>query len=235
MKRFTWSGIGMAIVLLAGVTLTQAATISPTQDAQVTSGSVSTTSTQMRVGMSSSGNNAIFAFRLPSLSDGYEFADCNFRTGIANYNVAAYNVDFYGLGYRTTTDILTSDYYSGSLDSSATLIQSDYVTGSLSSSVQGVNLNAAGQESLTDYLNAQYAASAADRALGEDIYVFLRMSPDSLPGGTWRYFLACSTEYSSSFYRPTMTYETAEVPEPASLMVLLAGGGLLIRRKRRRR
>lgn len=196
-----------------------------TDDAQVTS-TVSASGTPARVGNSSGNPGYVAVIALPELDVGSEFSFADFRVRATQYNSPLFNGDLYGLGYRTSPTVLTTDHYFGTGDATATLIQDDF----LNPGVTGpTTTNAAGESALADYLNTQYQASAADRILGEDIYVFLRISPDfPTGGGSYKYYNVDTADHGTAYNRPYMTYDTAVIPEAGTLSLLVLAGFALL-------
>jgi hypothetical protein len=228
--------IGMAFVGVA-----QAAPItiiSSTADAQVSStDAISTTGTTARVGKSGLTNSYVAVFELPTLTANTAFADAAFSVFVQRYNSYPYNGDLYGLGYRTSSTVLATDKYAGALDTTdATFIQDNFLDTSMTSSYSTRNTDTGGNANLTAYLNAMYAASAADRALDETIYVFLRVSPDSTTtGGSYSYYQLYTADNATAVNRPKLTYDTiaVAVPEPASFALLALGAAIILARRRR--
>jgi hypothetical protein len=58
------------------------------------------------------------------------------------------------------------------------------------------------------------------RTAGESIYLFLRISPVSHGGGTYRYYQVYTAE-NEGWYRPRLTYVAAPVPPPAAAVLIL--------------
>ena len=123
----------------------------------------------------------VFAFQLPSLDPGAQFASADFQTWL--YNVIGqanvpFAVDLYGLPGRPADTVLPDDYYGHrDPDTNATLIQAGYYvpgitngTGAASRAPAIVTSNDA-NATLLAYLNTQY------NNVGAGAWIFLRLSP----------------------------------------------------------
>ena len=207
---------------------------SSTADGVVSStDAINTTGTLARVGKDGKTNSYIAVFQLPTLDAGTAFTATSYKIFAQRYSSYAYNADLYGLGYRTSPVLLATDKFAGpGPDPSATLIQDDFLDTTMSTSYVNRSTDAGGSTNLDAYLNAMYAASATDRGLGQTIYVFLRLSPDnSYSGGTYSYYQVYTADNSS--HHPALTYDTALIPEPATMALLATGAAALLRRRRR--
>ncbi len=205
-----------------------------TADARVRSdGSISSSIDLADAGIAWKDSCYVAVIELPELSAGTEFSMADFSLMSQKYGSVTFNGDLYGLGYRTSSDVVAGDYYKGSLDATETLLQDNFLDSSMSINYVNYHTSSAGDSALTDYLNAQYTASAADRLNGDDIYVFLRVSPDTgATGGSYRYYNIKTADNSGT--KPMLTYETAAIPEAGTLSLLAVSGIalLLFRRKR---
>ncbi|MDF3128477.1 hypothetical protein P0Y35_04655 [Kiritimatiellaeota bacterium B1221] len=223
-----------ASALLALLPL-QAATINVlSADAQLRNdGSISISGTTAASGVSYKNPIYVAVIALPELDEGTEFSTADFSLMSQRYGSVTFNGDLYGLGYRTSSAVVAGDYYKGTLDATETLIQDNFLDSSMSINYINYHTSDTGDTALTDYLNAQYTASAADRLNGDDIYVFLRVSPDTgATGGSYRYFNIKTAENSGT--SPMLTYETAAIPEAGTLSLLVVSGIVLVLFQRKR-
>jgi hypothetical protein len=187
-----------------------------TADAQVASTStVSTTADPMDCGFSgSTGMCPVFVFQLPTLPSGQAIATATFESYCDGKDgTPTFNGDLYGLTFRASSSVLTTDYYAGALDTSATLLEDNYAPTSLANS--GAKLYCS-SNALTNYLNEQYQNGGAGK------YIFVRVSPDQVLTSNYTRYKFQSAEYTGgSYYWATISYTTA----PASNNVAVGGGG----------
>jgi hypothetical protein len=197
------------------------------------------TSTQGMVGVNGGYDYSdVFVFQLPVLPAGQGILSAAF----SYYELVSgskYNTDLYGLGFRSSSTVLASDWYSGPNDTHNTLIQSGIVPASQSYNGR-VTTSAAGDVNLLAYLNAQYVAGAV-----AGNYVFLRLSSSAANGDnlnvnfTYQADLAPyldtiypgSLSYWQGLYSPRLDLTFADVqptttPEPSTAAGL--GCGLLV-------
>lgn len=185
------------------------------------------------------GNNLessiVIPFQLPSLGN----INDPFATavlGVTFFSVdgtPAANLDLYGLGVRSTSDVLSGDYFSGALDSSSgiTLLEDNIITPS-TSMTSADSPNNVFSTDLASYLNTAYngGANAGD-------YVFLRFSYDqSGVGSDINYHIESNPGSGTPADYPQISYTLAPVPEPSSLALTamgLAGAFVLVRRRAR--
>ena len=179
----------------------------------------------------------VFVFQLPTLAVGETIVGANLNLNVLKIggafpdNNIGFNGDLYGLGFRTTPDVLGSDYFTGTADTSnATLIQSNFLTTTNTTTTAAtMSTSDAADTALATYVQAQYAAGA----IGGN-YVFLRVSPDFQFAPTvtgergYRITPANSPDVAD---RPELTL--VAVPEPGS-MVLWFSGVVLVCLSRRR-
>lgn len=179
----------VSILMLACTQLRAADMYGVSQDAEVRSDVVggTTTASTMVVGGSGSpltDRAAVFVLQLPSLGAvANPFTSSIFRFHLVSKTGTPLNVDLYGLGSRSSSTVLTSDYYgqNAATDASdATLLQSDILSSATATGV--ISTKSTGSTALKNYLNAQYASGA-----GAGKYVFLRLSTIAVPGGNNRY------------------------------------------------
>jgi hypothetical protein len=131
----------------------------------------------------------VYVFRLPELGAiNNPFISSSFTFNHVSKSGTLKNNDLYGLGRRTSPDVLGTDYYgrTTAIDTTnATALQPSIlvdatVTGPLTTS-------STGSTNLRNYLNAQYAGGA-----GAGQYVFLRINTAAAPTGVSRATLTMS-------------------------------------------
>jgi hypothetical protein len=188
----------------------------------------------------------VFVFQLPVLLPGQLItaADFSFYDDASS---SVYNIDLYGLAYRSASTVLPSDWYSGPSDPNSHLIQGGIIPPSVSFSGRITTSNAA-DAALLAYLNAQYAAGAAGGN-----YVFLRLSNSVINGANTRVdflynadvapylegaFGGPSLSYWQDLYSPRLDVTLSDVnvsaaPEPSSMALLAGGLGVCVLLKRR--
>jgi hypothetical protein len=208
------------------------------------------------------GRAYIIPFQLPTLAAGQTFTSASFTVYFAANNGfggalgvypdgvnANFDADLYGLRERSSSTVLTSDYYQGSGSGTPTfdtaagtlLLQHDFMTPSLTTptDVSAQMTSTAGGASLAAYLNAEYALGGAGS------YVFLRLSADSnaaydpaIPAGNngynyaYNYFTFDQGTVNGQSVVPAITYSTA-VPEPATAGLAMVASGVFLARRRR--
>ena len=145
----------------------------------------------------------VLVFELPTLGQGETVTAANLKfyyEGTSYYTPQG-NIDVHGLDYRTTSSVVSGDFYQGSFtgDEDSTGIQDDIVTPSTSTG--DINTSSGGDTALKNYLNAQYTAGAE----GGD-YVFLRINNDiDESNSPQRYYEVSTANHSTSSQRPVMT------------------------------
>lgn len=164
--------------------------------------------------------SAVLVFQLPTLAPGESITAASLGVRVVKQGAPTFNFDLYGLGFRTSPDVVDGDYFSGTLDTTdATLLADSFFTPSTADGTRTFNGAA-----LTAYLNDQILAGAGGN------YIFIRASADVVPeSGASFYYLGSDT---NTTYIPRLTFTV--VPEPGS--ALLAGVGMfavLLRRRTR--
>ncbi len=180
----------------------------------------------------------VLPFQLPTLGAGEVVTSANLRTQLFNKadpgNLG--NADLYGLGFRTTADVLISDFYTGSTpdNTDATVIMQGFLTPATPLRIDGnngfVETDTAADSALVGYLNAAYTGGAV---AGD--FVFLRLSyavDQPIPVGNSAYELLTRNAGGAN-EQPLLTIDSAVVPEPStSLLIGVAGTLALIRRRK---
>lgn len=186
--------------------------------------------TTITYGIASGSNSAVLVFELPNLTSDTVFSTANLsfryqRTTDSQSN----NGDLEGITARNSSTVLASDH-----STPGSLIEDDIIVATLNyNSSRTANTSdgvGGGDENLTAYLNAQLAATAAERALGETFYVFLRLRPDSGGSTSFRRYYITSADAGTN--QPTLTYETALVPEPSCFALVAIFGQILLSGRR---
>ena len=178
------------------------------------------TSTHCRIGNNSADDqqmSVVHVFEIPPaiLADPTQWFDTASYTARLSGKVATTrNADLYGLGYRTASAVLASDFYAGASDGASTLLKDNFLIPSMTSPSLIVESGAA----LTSYLNAQLTAARAANATSA--YVFLRTNIESI--GNYQYYQLGMTEGGGTNI-PTIAYSTVIIP--AWVQVPLGGGG----------
>ncbi len=129
---------------------------------------------------------AVYVFQLPSLGAvANPFTSVKFQFYLSSKTGTAPNVDLYGLGRRTSSTVLASDYYGETTTADptdATFLQNNILISTTAVGV--VSTSSTGNTALINYLNTQYASGA-----GAGQYVFLRLSGETAATGSNRYGL----------------------------------------------
>lgn len=171
----------------------------------------------------------VLPFALPTLPEGQMLSNASFTFTSSTTVIPNFNTDLYGLGFRTTSTVLTTDSFIGAFDTTdATLIQNDFVstTSSLTINV-AFSTNAVGGQALTAYLNAQYTAGA----VGGN-FVFLRLNPDTFTTSANNSYGVRTADGASTFF-PVISFDVVPVPEPSTAVMLVMGAGFTLLRRRR--
>lgn len=245
MKSVTKKFVTVLAIACTGSTLSAGLTmIASPSDAQVrTNGNIDSaqlTNWTIRVGEQNAPGAAcmVIPFQLPTLDPGAKFVTASLTDQLAGISGApTFNADLYALT-RTSADatVVSADFYAGPSDSAATLIQDNILTpttpvrGTVAWPYLSFSTSTSGSAALVDFLNAIYAGGA-----NAGKYFFLRFSPDlaSMPTGNNAYNITASNA-GNSFEKPTITFTTDAVPEPASIATL-AGAALMLLSRRKSR
>jgi len=170
---------------------------------------VNTTLNRARAGNWTGGTGqthaGIFIFQLPDLgavANPFDTVTFSFTTSAIDKNPAVtYSADLYGIDARSTSDMITSDFYVGDdEDPDATKLQDSIMTPtSTSGSFTSVDIS--------DYLNAQYAAG-----MNAGDYVFLRVNRDGSTNITdeGNGYIVWASEAADAGDRPSMSYTTIQ-------------------------
>ena len=146
---------------------------------------------------------AVIPFKLPTLAAGETITSADFSAYlISKAGGLANTVDLYALPYRSSSTILTSDFYAGSFggDASATALQADFLT--ISSGTTTTHTSSCFSE-LADYLNAQYSAGA----VGGD-FIFIRLNMNAADASNYNYWDIASQDATNASQHPVLSFET---------------------------
>ncbi|WP_309384617.1 choice-of-anchor Q domain-containing protein [Cerasicoccus frondis] len=149
----------------------------------------------------------IFVYQLPTLGAGETILDANLDftlLSIANGTFAG-EADLYGIGYRSSSSVLASDFYNGTYggDTGATELQQGIMSNT--EPVGAISTDSSGDWNLTDYLNAQYD----NGAVGGD-YVFLRVNSSETDHAPYRYWNVATSNHATVEYRPVLSVEIGD-------------------------
>ncbi len=148
---------------------------------------------------------AVYVFPLPDFGAVTNpFTTAKFQFHLLSKTGTPPNVDLYGLGRRSSSTVLASDYYGETTTADptdATLLQNNILISANASGVRSTSTT--GGTALINYLNAQYASGA-----GAGQYVFLRFNTKTAATGANRYALtpADSGTAGSQDTRPQIIY-----------------------------
>lgn len=167
------------------------------------------------------GQAAVFFFQLPTLSP-TTIVNANVQLAFLGFEGSAeFNLDLFGLGVRSSTTILASDYYAGtSASGSGTLIEIAFLTPSATAGL--FDLPSATRNSFGSYLQSLYNPSG----IPLDEFLVLRANPDiplPEPSNPVRGYLLATADNPNPSLVPELSINI--VPEPPSL--LLAAFALL--------
>jgi MYXO-CTERM domain-containing protein len=174
----------------------------------------------------------VFVFQLPTLAPGETITTANLDLRTLRAGTISFNADLYGLGFRSASTVLGTDYFSGTLDATdATLIQDNLFTPAVSTTASTIGTSATGDTALASYLQAQYAAGATGGS-----FVFLRLSPDftTNPGTATSASLGYATSSAETTSKPLLTVTTTPEPTGAGTLAALGVAALTARRRRNR-
>lgn len=178
------------------------------------------------------GRSYVIPVLLPaSLPSGEQFSDADFHVRFHSFfggNAPDYGVDVYGLSRTAATDtVLASDHYAGPVDSAATLVQNNMLTPTVVGGADNYT-DATGDAALAGWLNTVWAGGA-----NAGKYAFLRLTPDRTDGTyAWSGYTLITVLGGGTEERPSLTYSTAAMPEPASLSALALLAVSVLRRRR---
>ena len=180
---------------------------------------VDTTAQHSRIGSSSADAKqlaVIHVFQIPSvlLTDHTQrFVTATYSTRLTGVG-ATRNADLYGLGYRTGSALLATDYYVGTADTAATLIKDNFII----PSVANYTVVSASGVALTDYLNAQLTAARAAGAT--TAHVFFRTNLEA--SVSWQSYQLGMTEAGGGNI-PTLAYTTGLIAtEPVGTVIMVS-------------
>ncbi len=183
----------------------------------------------------------VFAFQLPTFAAGETaFTAATLRLQLFNFvngNGTIGNVDFYGLGVRTSPAPLTTDYYQGTLDTNNTLIQQSFLTPSSQVRTDAnngpfVTTSTQGAASLVSYLNT---VDPNGSNAGQWVVFRLSYTVSPIPNGNDAYTVL-TEDAGGTNEKPLLSLTSgvgATVPEPGTYaLVALGFGGLILARRR---
>ncbi len=154
--------------------------------------------------------SAIIPFQIPTLELGERLtsATLNFYL-LQSGGGLEHKVDLYGLPFRSSSAVLSSDYFAGTYDTdqTATAIENDI----LDLNSQNGNLQSSSSQAIIDFVNAQLdnGAVAGD-------FIFFRFSLDYNGSGNYNYWDIASQDHSASNNRPILNFETGQSSQPVS-------------------
>ncbi|WP_225035980.1 choice-of-anchor Q domain-containing protein [Winogradskyella sp. SM1960] len=155
-----------------------------------------------RIG-SNNKTSAIIPFQIPTLAQNERLtsATLNFHL-LQNGGNLAHKVDLYGLPYRSSSTILSTDFYAGVYDTdlTATAIEDDILD---LNSPQG-NLQSSSSQNIVNYINNQL-----DNGAVTGDFIFFRFSLDYNGSGNYNYWDIASQDHTTSSYRPVLNFDTA--------------------------
>lgn len=156
-----------------------------------------------RIG-SNNKTSAVIPFQIPALQQGERLtsATLNFYL-LQSGGGLVHKVDLYGLPFRSSSTILSSDFFAGAYntDQSATPLENDILD---LNSVTG-NIQSSSSQSIIDFVNDQLDSGAVT---GD--FIFFRFSLDFNGSGNYNYWDIASQDHTSSSYRPVLNFDTAE-------------------------
>ena len=150
----------------------------------------------------------VYVFQLPDLGAVADpFLTASFRFNMEAKQGSLMDNDLYGLGRRSSPELLASDYYgqtSTGDPTDATRLQTGILTDA--TPLGAISTSAGGDSALLDYLNDQYDSGAG---IGE--YVFLRLNTAEPKAGINRATLTMA-ESSDEGSRPRIVYSSSSGP-----------------------
>ncbi|WP_458628303.1 choice-of-anchor Q domain-containing protein [Winogradskyella sp. PC D3.3] len=155
-----------------------------------------------RIG-SNNKTSAIIPFQIPALAQNERLtsATLNFHLLQSGGNLA-HKVDLYGLPYRSSSTILSTDYYAGvyDTDQTSTAIEDNIID---LNSLQG-NLQSSSSQNIVNYINNQL-----DNGAVTGDFIFFRFSLDYNGSGNYNYWDIASQDHTTPSYRPVLNFDTA--------------------------
>jgi hypothetical protein len=218
-------GLAWAQTALAVSLTSLAADASPSQNGNV----VRVGTNSLVAGTSDVGTEGdtagVFVFQLPTLALGESVTNANFSVRAVEgslTNTPTFNIDLYGLGFRTTSAVAAGDYFEAALDATdATLIADNFIVPADNAN-GNTETTAAEDVSLANYINAQYTAGAGGQ------FIFLRVNADATVPNGERYFFGSN---ENTTQKPVLTFDV--VPEPSVVALLSVAAPALLARRRR--
>lgn len=151
---------------------------------------------------SSNKTSAIIPFEIPALAQGERLtsASLNFYL-LQSGGGLAHKIDLYGLPYRSSSTILSSDFFAGvyDTDQTATALENDILD---LNSITG-NLQSSASQNIVNYVNTQLdnGAVAGD-------FVFFRFSLDYNGAGNYNYWDIASQDHTTPSNRPVLNFDS---------------------------
>ncbi|MBK1825464.1 BNR-4 repeat-containing protein [Haloferula rosea] len=150
----------------------------------------------------------VYVFQLPDLGAVADpFLTASFRFNMESKQGSLMDNDLYGLGRRSSPEVLASDYYgqtSTGDPTDATRLEAGILTDA--TPLGAIRTSAGGDSALLDYLNEQYDSGAG---IGE--YVFLRLNTAEPKAGINRATLTMA-ESGDEGSRPRIVYSSSSGP-----------------------
>lgn len=153
-----------------------------------------------RIG-SSTKASAVIPFQIPALSQGERLtsATLNFHL-LQTAGGLQHKVDLYGLPFRTSSTILSSDFFAGiyNTDQTATALENDILD---LNSING-SMQSSSSQAIVNYVNAQLdnGAVAGD-------FIFFRFSLDYNGAGNYNYWDIASQDHTVTNNRPVLSFD----------------------------
>lgn len=197
--------------------------LSDGEDANVRDNGVVLARTSSTTQLGAGGNSpfvdrcTVYVFQLPDLgADAAPFESASFSFNYESKDGALKDNDLYGLGRRSSSTVLGSDYYGQTTTSDptdATHLQSEILTNA--TPLGSVATSSSGDAALLTYLNTQYASGAG---IGE--FVFLRLNTTAPKDGINRAIVTMSEGGAltgGQDTRPRIVYTVASGPSITGL------------------
>lgn len=157
-----------------------------------------------RIG-SSNKTSAVIPFEIPVLAQGERLTSATLSFYLSQSGGGlAHKVDLYGLPYRSSSTVLSADFFAGTYDTdaSATALENDI----LDLNSQNGSLQSTSSQAIADFVNDQLdnGAVAGD-------FVYFRFSLDYNGSGNYNYWDIASQDHTSASNRPVLSFDTSVV------------------------